>query len=69
MCSQERSRFYERQLGVEKSQKGVSHPPVTFPHGQVKSESDMFAAGFRVEYLSGKLLDWTVESGETALLV
>jgi hypothetical protein len=42
---------------------------MTFPHGQVTSESDMFAVGFRVEYLSGKLLALNVELWETALIV
>jgi hypothetical protein len=51
------------------SQSGASHPPLTFLHGQIKSESEMFPVGFGVEYLSGKLLPLTLESWEFVWLV
>jgi hypothetical protein len=35
----------ERQLGLENSQRGVSQPPLTFPQGQLKSESEMLPVG------------------------
>jgi hypothetical protein len=49
---------------LQNSQRGITQHPLTFLHGQVKSESEIFAVGCGVEYLSGKLLPWTVESWE-----
>jgi hypothetical protein len=53
-----------RETVLQKSQRGVSQPPLTFLHGQIKSESEIFLVGCGVEYLSCSLLPLTVESWE-----
>jgi hypothetical protein len=53
-----------REAVLQNSQRSASQSPLTFLHGQIKSESEMFPVGFGMEYLSGKLLPLTVESWE-----